>query len=144
MYREKVGGLMERDHLLTAPPDTTVSTAARLMADRKVGAIMVTRDEQLIGIFTERDIVFRVVAQDRDANSTLLSDVMTSTPVTIDPDKSFGYALMLMYKNGFRHIPVTEGGKPVGMISARHAMDPELEEFTSESSRREQILREME
>jgi CBS domain-containing protein len=92
MYREKVGGLMERDHLLTASPDTTVSTAARLMADRKVGAIMVTRDEQLIGIFTERDIVFRVVAQDRDANSTLLSDVMTSTPVTIDPDKSFGYA----------------------------------------------------
>jgi signal-transduction protein with cAMP-binding, CBS, and nucleotidyltransferase domain len=51
---------------------------------------------------------------------------------------------MLMHKNGFRHMPVTEDGKPVGMVSARHALDPDLAEFTSESSRREQILREME
>lgn len=143
MFSERVGSLMQRENLLTAPPETTVSAAALLMAVRKVGAIMVTRDEKLIGIFTERDVVFRVVAQGRDVSSTLLSEVMTPKPVTIDPGKSFGYALMLMHKNGFRHMPVTEGGKPVGMVSARHALDPDLEEFTSESSRREQILREM-
>lgn len=144
MFSERVGSLMERENLLTAPPETTVSAAALLMAVRKVGAIMVTRDDKLIGIFTERDVVFRVVAQGRDVSSTLLSEVMTPKPVTIDPGKSFGYALMLMHKNGFRHMPVTEEGKPVGMVSARHALDPDLEEFTSESSRREQILREME
>lgn len=143
MFSERVGSLMERENLLTAPPETTVSAAALLMAVRKVGAIMVTRDDKLIGIFTERDVVFRVVAQGRDVSSTLLSEVMTPKPVTIDPGKSFGYALMLMHKNGFRHMPVTEDGKPVGMVSARHALDPDLEEFTSESSRREQILREM-
>ena len=134
---------MERENLLTAPPETTVSAAALLMARRKVGAVMVTRDEQLVGIFTERDVVFRVIALDLDVKSTLLADVMTPSPVTIDPDKSFGYALLLMHKNGFRHMPVTEDGKPVGMVSARHALDPDLEEFAAESRRREQIMREM-
>lgn len=134
---------MERENLLTAPPETTVSAAALLMARRKVGAVMVTRDEKLVGIFTERDVVFRVIALDLDVKSTLLADVMTPSPVTIDPDKSFGYALLLMHKNGFRHMPVTEDGKPVGMVSARHALDPDLEEFAAESRRREQIMREM-
>ena len=143
MFSERVGSLMERENLLTAPPETTVSAAALLMARRKVGAIMVTRDEKLVGIFTERDVVFRVIALDLDVKSTLLADVMTPSPVTIDPDKSFGYALLLMHKNGFRHMPVTEDGKPVGMVSARHALDPDLEEFAAESRRREQIMREM-
>jgi CBS domain-containing protein len=143
MFSERVGSLMERENLLTAPPETTVSAAALLMARRKVGAVMVTRDEKLVGIFTERDVVFRVIALDLDVKSTLLADVMTPSPVTIDPDKSFGYALLLMHKNGFRHMPVTEDGKPVGMVSARHALDPDLEEFAAESRRREQIMREM-
>lgn len=77
MFSEKVGSLMELEKLLTAPPETTVSAAALLMACRKVGAVMVTRDEKLVGIFTERDVVFRVVAQGRDVKSTLLADVMT-------------------------------------------------------------------
>jgi CBS domain-containing protein len=119
------------------------SAAALLMARRKVGAVMVTRDEKLVGIFTERDVVFRVIALDLDVKSTLLADVMTPSPVTIDPGKSFGYALLLMHQNGFRHMPVTEDGKPVGMVSARHALDPDLEEFAAESHRREQIMREM-
>ena len=88
-------------------------------------------------------MVFRVIALDLDVKSTLLADVMTPSPVTIDPGKSFGYALLLMHQNGFRHMPVTEDGKPVGMVSARHALDPDLEEFAAESRRREQIMREM-
>lgn len=143
MFSERVGNLMERVNLLTVPPETTVSEASRLMARRKVGAVMVTRDGKLVGIFTERDVVFRVIAQGLDVEATRLADVMTSSPITIDPDKSFGLALVLMQKNGFRHMPVTENGVPVGMVSARNALDPELEEFTSESYRREKILREM-
>jgi CBS domain-containing protein len=85
MFSERVGSLMERENLLTAPPETTVSAAALLMAVRKVGAIMVTRDEKLIGIFTERDVVFRVVAQEREVKSTLLAEVMTPKPVTSIP-----------------------------------------------------------
>jgi CBS domain-containing protein len=133
---------MERKKLLTAPPDTAVSEAARLMAHRKVGAVMVVDQDSLVGIFTERDAVFRVVARGRDPRTTRLAEVMTPAPVTIDPDKSFGYALLLMHENRFRHVPVIENGIPVGIVSARNALDPDLEEFVSESQRRKQILRE--
>ena len=143
MFSERVGNLMERNDLLTASPEMTVSEASRLMARRKVGAVMVTRDGKLVGIFTERDVVFRVIAQGLDVEATRLADVMTSSPITIDPNKSFGLALVLMQKNGFRHMPVTENGVPVGMVSARNALDPDLEEFALESYRREKILREM-
>ena len=143
MFSERVGNLMENRDLLMAPPETTVSEASRLMARRKVGAVMVTRQNKLVGIFTERDVVFRLIAQGLEAESTPLSEVMTPSPITIDPEKSFGLALVLMQKNGFRHLPVTENGIPVGMVSARNALDPDLEEFASESYRREQILREL-
>ena len=62
--------------------------------------------------------------------------------MTVTPDKSFGYALIVMHDNGFRHLPVVENGKLIGIVSARNALDPELEEFVSESRRREQIVRE--
>ena len=142
MFGQKIGSLIERKKLLTAPPDTTVSMAAKLMAGRKVGAVMVVADQKLVGIFTERDAVNRVIAQDRDVQTTPLAEVMTADPVTVSPDKSFGYALLVMHENGFRHLPVMEDGKLVGIVSARNALDPDLEEFVSEAQRRQHILRE--
>lgn len=142
MFSQRVRTVMERKKLLTAPPETTVSKAAELMARRKVGAVMVVEHERLVGIFTERDAVFRVIARGRDAQATRLADVMTSAPQTVDPDKSFGYALLVMYENGFRHLPVIENGNLIGIVSARNALDPDLEEFVAESQRRKQILRE--
>lgn len=142
MFSERVGNLMERNNLLTAPPETTVSLAARLMVQRKVGAVMVVENQKLVGIFTERDAVFRVIAQGRDVQTTRLTEVMTAAPITVDPDKSFGYALLLMHEKGFRHMPVLDGGNLVGIVSARNAMDPDMEEFVSETQRRKQILRE--
>lgn len=142
MFSQRIRSVMERKKLLTAPPETTVSKAAELMARRKVGAVMVVEHERLVGIFTERDAVFRVIAQGRDAQTTRLADVMTSAPQTVDPDKSFGYALLVMFENGFRHLPVLESGKLIGIVSARNALDPDLEEFVAESQRRKQILRE--
>ena len=142
MFGQKIGSLIERKALLTAPPETTVSKAARLMAGRKVGAVMVVEQQKLIGIFTERDVVIRVIAQGRDVLTTPLAEVMTSNPITVAPDKSFGYALLVMHENGFRHLPVMEDGKLVGIVSARNALDPDLEEFVSEAQRRQHILRE--
>ncbi len=133
---------MEQTALITAPPKTTVSKAAELMARKKVGAVMVIEHESLVGIFTERDVVFRVIAQGRDAKTTPLADVMTTEPQTVDPNKSFGYALLVMHEYGFRHLPVVENGKIIGIVSARNALDPDLEEFVAESQRRKQILRE--
>ena len=130
---------MERTKLLIAPPDTTVSKAAKLMAKKNVGAVMVVEHERLIGIFTERDAVFRVIAKGRDTQTTLLADVMTPAPQTVDPDKSFGYALLMMHENGFRHVPVIENGKPIGIVSSRNALDPDMEEFVAETQRRKHI-----
>ncbi len=125
--------------MLTAPPETTVSKAAKLMAKKNVGAVMVVEKERLVGIFTERDAVFRVIARGLDVHTTRLADVMTTKPRTVDPDKTFGYALLMMHENRFRHVPVIENGKPVGIVSARYALDPEMEEFVSEVQRREHI-----
>ena len=133
---------MEREKLLTAPPETSVHKAVKLMARRKVGAVLVVDGHSLVGIFTERDAAFRVIAEDRDARATRLGDVMTPAPRTVSPRRSFGYALLMMHENGFRHLPVVEEGKIVGIVSARNALDPDLEEFVAESERRKHILRE--
>lgn len=139
MFSQRIRSVMERKKMLIAPPETTVSKAAKLMANKNVGAVMVVEKECLVGIFTERDAVFRVIARGLGAQTTRLADVMTTAPQTVDPDKTFGYALLLMHENGFRHVPVIENGKPVGIVSARNALDPEMEEFVSEVQRRKHI-----
>ncbi|MBE0613167.1 MAG: CBS domain-containing protein [Burkholderiales bacterium] len=130
---------MERKKLLTAAPETTVSEAAKLMAKKNVGAVMVVKDDLLIGIFTERDALIRVIAKGLDTLTTRLADVMTADPQALDPDKTFGYALLMMHENGFRHVPVVENGRPIGIVSSRNALDPDLEEFVSEAQRRKHI-----
>jgi len=141
MFSQRIRSVMKREKILMAPPETTVSKAAKLMAGKNVGAVMVVENERLVGIFTERDAVVRVMARGRDARATQLADVMTAPPLTVDPDKTFGYALLMMHENGFRHVPVIENGKPVGIVSARNALDPEMEEFVSEAQRRQHIQR---
>ena len=136
-----IKSVIEPRKLVVAGPDTSVSEAARLMKEGKVGALLVVEKGLLIGIFTERDALFRVMAGGLNPDSTLLRDVMTRDPTTVTPDESFGYALLLMHENGFRHAPVVEQGRPVGVVSARHALDPDLEEFTAEAERRKAIRR---
>jgi CBS domain-containing protein len=142
MLNEPVRRVMGRKPLVVAAPDDSVSAAAGLMAQNGVGAVLVVQDGRLVGIFTERDVVLRVVAQGRDAQATRLTQVMTSAPVCVAPNETFGYALLLMHERGFRHVPVVEEGRPVGIVSARNALDPELEEFESEARRRSGIRRE--
>jgi len=141
MFGLPIGSVMESKKVLIAPPDTSVSTAAELMAERKVSAVMVVEDGRLVGIFTERDAVYRVIAKGFDARTTALAEVMTPDPRTVTPDESFGYAMLLMHEGGFRHAPVVENGRPVGIVSARDALDPEMEEFEVEARRRKDIRR---
>ncbi|MGZ5570918.1 MAG: CBS domain-containing protein [Usitatibacter sp.] len=137
MFDRPVSSIMQKRKVIKAAPETFVSKAAKLMAAKDVGAIMVVEDDRLIGIVTERDVLFRVVAKGLDAKVTRLADVMTRAPQTVDPDTPFGYALVVMQEKGFRHLPVIQDGKPVGIISSRSAMDPDLQEFTAEIRRRE-------
>ena len=142
MFDKPVRSVMQRRKVLKATPETLVSKAAGLMAAKNVDAIMVIENDHLVGIFTERDVVFRVVARGLDAQATRLADVMTRAPHTVDPNKPFGYALLVMQENGFRHLPVMQDGKLIGIVSARSAMDPELVEFVSEAHRRKRFGKE--
>ena len=136
-YRS-IRAIIENQDVIAAPGAMTVQEAARLMKEHRVGALMIVEEGKLAGIFTERDALFRVVAEDRDARTTRLADVMTRNPQTIHPDKPFPDALHIMYEGGFRHVPVVEDGRAVGVISARDALGPELEDFIYELLRREQ------
>ena len=131
--------VIQHQHLLRAPPTMMVSEAAELMKKKHVGALIVVKQQQLAGIFTERDALFRVLAAHADPDSTPIGEVMTPTPQTIGADRPFGHALHMMYEGGFRHVPVVEHGKPLGMISARDALGPELQEFEGELLQREHI-----
>ena len=137
MFNLPVRNVMERKKFITAAPTDSVSKAAGLMATHDAGAVLVVEDQHLIGIFTERDVVFRVIAPGRDPRATVLRDVMTGEPKTLGPTQSYGHALVVMQEHGFRHVPVVEAGKAIGIISSRNAMDPDLEEFVADQRRRE-------
>lgn len=139
MANRRIRTLVEGQEVAASPKNTTVVEAARLMKQRQVGALMVVEDGKLIGIFTERDALIRVVAEGRDARTTEIGEVMTRNPQAIHPDKPFADALRMMHECRFRHVPVVEDGRPIGMVSARDALGPELEDVVWELLRQEQI-----
>ena len=140
MPQRPVGKLVASQTPVSAGAEMTVAQAARLMKEKRVGALLVMEEGRLAGIFTERDALFRVIAEGRDPGATHLADVMSANPRTITPDRPFGHALHMMHEGGFRHVPVVEGGKPIGVVSARDALGPELEAFVAELGKRERIF----
>lgn len=140
MYSHRIKEVMERGKFVKATADITVGQAARLMAKKHVGAVIVVDGDALAGILTERDVLFRVVAKRLDPEKTLVRDAMTANPRTVGPKDSFGHALVLMREGGFRHLPVVEDGIPVGIVSNRSALDPDLEEFRVEELRRKHLV----
>lgn len=136
MFDLPLKSVMERKKFLTASPDKTVTQAARLMAAKNTGAVLVLEDEQLVGIFTERDLVFRVIAKGLNPQTTPLREVMTPDVKSLDASQTYGHALVIMQEHGFRHVPVIEHGHAVGIISSRNAMDPDLDEFVTDERRR--------
>ncbi len=140
MFSQSVRSIMDPRKLILVPGTMTVREAAKLMKTRHYGAVLITEGEDLLGLFTERDAVFRVIAVGRDPETTCLADVMTKEPKTISPDKTFGHAMLMMHEGAFRHVPVIDKGKLVGMVSSRNALDPDLEEFVFEERRRKHLI----
>jgi CBS domain-containing protein len=143
MPQRLVREVIAKKQPLLLPADTSVREAARQMKRQSVGAAMIVDGDRLVGIFTERDALQRVLAEGLDAGKTILANVMTADPRTVAPDRPFGLALLMMYEGGFRHVPVVERGRPIGMVSARDALGPELREFEHELERREEISRKL-
>jgi CBS domain-containing protein len=113
-----LGDIVRRRRPVTLPETATVQLACCMMRDRRIGAIMVTGAEgRLVGLFTGRDAVCRVVAEGIDPETTLLCAVMTLEPDSLPPEKRAADALRMMNEGGFRHLPVVEGWRPIGIVS---------------------------
>jgi CBS domain-containing protein len=96
----------------------SVQAACGRMRDTQAGSVLVTSDTgRLVGIFTGRDAVCRVLAEGRDAAATRLAEVMTPNPTTLSPDQTAIDALRLMWDAGFRHVPLVRDGKILGIVS---------------------------
>jgi CBS domain-containing protein len=112
--------------LFSVQESETVAGVARQMADCHVGAILVMDHGQLRGVFSERDLMLRVVLQRLDPEKTPVRDVMSTQVTTIDESASPEQAMEAMHQHGCRHLPVTRTGEVVGFLSMRDLMDFEL------------------
>jgi len=114
-------------------PGQTVFEAARYMVDRNVGAVPVLEETALVGIFSERDIMRRVVTEGRDPLITRIGDVMSTDLRTVEPGATSEEAMCLMQTHGVRHLPVCEGRTLVGFLSLRDLLRCHLEEKSGEA-----------
>jgi len=99
-------------------PDTPVTECVRLMTSGKIGALIVMDGERLIGIFTERDALNKVLAGGLDPGNTKVSEVMTKDPYCIRPTTTVGDAMKLITKRRFRHLPIVDNGKVLAIVSS--------------------------
>lgn len=109
-------------------PDQTVAEAARYMTERNVGAVCVLEGDRLAGVLSERDLMKRVIAPNRDPASTKVSSVMTPNPVVIEATESCEKCVKVMKQAGIRHLPVVDGDKLVGLLSLRDLLQVDLSE----------------
>jgi CBS domain-containing protein len=117
--------IVRHQNPLMLPPSTSVMLAARQMHTHNVSAVLVTEgDANLVGIFTERDAISRVLAAGRDPVATTLADVMTNNPETITPQQSATEVLRLMQEERVRHLPVVHDGRAVGLVSRNDFPEP--------------------
>lgn len=109
--------IMSQD-LKTCPANTTVDNAAKVMRDADVGDVIVLSDDGTVcGIVTDRDITIRATAEGRDPSSVRIDDICSHDLVTVEPDTEVSDAVRIMRKRAIRRLPVTEKGKPVGIVS---------------------------
>jgi CBS domain-containing protein len=126
--RKIIPDVIGKQQLLELPESSSVRDAAVRMRDRQVGAVLITRDGRLEGIFTERDVLNRVVAAGRHPDHTSLADVMTRNPDSVAPDDTALDALRRMCERGYRHLPLVDEGRLVGIVSRRDFFGEEIAE----------------
>ncbi|PYX64518.1 MAG: hypothetical protein DMG74_12630 [Acidobacteria bacterium] len=115
-----------------ADVNKTVLDVAQAMVDRNIGAVPVLEDGLLVGIFSERDLMKKVVVEGRDASRTRVGDVMTPDPLTVAPSEELEACMLLMRQHGFRHLPISDGKQLKGMVSLRDIMLRDLTEKDDE------------
>jgi CBS domain-containing protein len=118
---------------VTVGPEITVMAAITMMEDATVGAVVVVDAGEIKGMFTERDVMLRIVLAKKDPSQTLIGDVMTSPVLTISKETTPDEALKTMWERHFRHLPVVGGeGRVEAMVSIRHLLHVKVENLTQE------------
>ena len=140
MPKRMISHVLDGRGLVTASKDMSVRAACRLMTERNIGALLVVENEQIAGIFTERDALNKILSAGLDPETTHLEQVMVSKPQTIGVDTPLAYALYMMAEGGFRHVPVVDQrGVPVGMVSARDALGQDLVDLEREIQHQQEL-----
>ncbi len=116
----------------TAEAGENVLDVVRRMVHAGVGAVPVLRDGQLAGIFSERDLMRKVVAEERDPRATRVAEVMSSDVLVVAPDESLDRCMLLMKEHGIRHLPICSGDRLVGVVSLRDILLHDVEEKDGE------------
>ena len=122
----------KRTGFVSVASTDSVLQALKIMTENKIGSVMVTEGDKIVGIYTERDYLRKGEIEGRVAKDTLIGDVMTPRMVTVTRDTSVDQCIGLMKQYGIRHLPVLENGQLVGMVSMRDVMVAAIENRESE------------
>jgi len=136
----KMVDMVRNQDPVTLPPEAMVKDACRRMRERRIGAVLIIEaDRRLVSIFTGRDAVHRVLAEGKNAARTTLAEVMTRDPDTMPPGNTAIEALRLMEDGRFRHLPIVDDGKVVGIVSRFDFSGIELDRLDEETGLWERI-----
>lgn len=109
--------------VVTTPPDRTVLEAVQLLVEKNIGSVVVTREDEILGILTERDVLRLTRARHRELDRLRISDAMTTDVITANPDDEIGHAMELMTENRIRHLPILSDGQLAGLLSIGDVVD---------------------
>ena len=126
--------------IVTCPPGATVRQAVQLLAEKRIGALPVTSGGQVTGIFSERDVLYRIAEEGEACLERQVGEVMTSPPITIAPEATFIEALELMTRRRIRHLPVLRGPAMVGFISIGDIVKARIDEISAEAEHMRQYI----
>jgi CBS domain-containing protein len=132
MAMEQIHDLVKDREVYYVETGRSVLETVRYMVERNIGAVAVVSGENLVGIFSERDLMRRVVSEGRDPGKTTVGEVMTADPLVVSPNEQIKDCMRLMKENSFRHLPVCDGRRLKGLISLRDLILHDLNEKEGE------------
>jgi CBS domain-containing protein len=133
IFREPIRALHLRAGYVGVPLGSTIGEAARIMKEHRIGCVLVEEGGKLVGIFTERDILAKLVGTGYDPAKVQVDGVMTRNPETLTPDDPIAFAMQLMSVGGFRHVPLVDADRrPVGILSVKDIVDYLVEHIPRE------------
>lgn len=126
--------------VIAVAPEEPVLEAIQLMADHHIGAVLVMRGDELAGILSERDYARKVILNGRSSAETPAWEIMSSPVTTVSPDDSINHCMRLMTEHRFRHLPVREDGKIVGMLSIGDLVKAVIQDQQEEIAQLQQYI----